>query len=248
MMLSGEERSRITLCILLISLGAWLLPHAGLSSFPARLSNWILMVMAMMTPTLITPVQHIFARSFRHLRARLLALFCLGYALVWIVAGAILLAIAAALTSQSAPAVLIPLVNLASVPLVILWQCSPLKQRCLNRAHSPPELAAFGFAADISALRMGLNHGLWCALSCWPLMALTLLTHHGHDDLMLVVTLVVISERLNLPEPLRWKLRIPGTLIKWVVGQARTLFQLLTAGQLLAAPPYPPPPLPGSSR
>ena len=37
--------------------------------------------------------------------------------------------------------------GLAAV-IALVWQFSPLKQRCLNRGHAHPQLAAFGRAAD----------------------------------------------------------------------------------------------------
>ncbi|MBW4530593.1 MAG: DUF2182 domain-containing protein [Aphanothece saxicola GSE-SYN-MK-01-06B] len=234
-MLNGGEHNRITLIVLLISLGAWLLPPVGGTTFPAQLANWSLMVLAMMTPNLIAPVCHICARSFRHLRAHLVALFCLGYSVVWIATGSLLLSAADVMACHQAPAgPAIPQASLAAgLVLVLLWQCSPLKQLCLNRAHSAPNLEAFGVAAYTSAIRMGLTRGLWCTLTCWPLMALPLLSPHGHHVLMAVITLVVIGERLDPPEPLKWKLRIPTSLMKWILGQTRTWLQQPIEGQLL---------------
>jgi predicted metal-binding membrane protein len=236
MMLSGGERNKITLIVLVISLGAWLLPPQGGTTFPDQLANWTLMVLAMMTPNLIAPVWHICARSFRHLRGHLVALFCLGYSVVWIATGVIMLSVAGVLACHQAPAAAsIPKANLAAGLGLVLWQCSPLKQLCLNRAHSAPDLAAFGVAAYTSAIRMGLTHGLWCTLSCWPLMALPLLSPHCNHVLMAVITLVVISERLDPPEPLRWKLRMPTSLMKWALGQIRTWLQKPIEDQLFPA-------------
>jgi predicted metal-binding membrane protein len=105
---------------------------------------------------------------------------------------------------------------------LFLAACSPVKQRCLNRLHAHPPLAAFGTAADLAALRFGSTHALWCVGSCWALMLLPLLIGYGHLGVMCAVALWLAAERLDDPQPLRWRLRGPGKVVRLVVAHLRT--------------------------
>jgi predicted metal-binding membrane protein len=183
------------------------------------------MLAAMMLPLLNAPVRHVRARSFAQRRARAITLFVIGYAMIWMAAGVVLLTVSVVIH-------LIPLESpllMASIALVALvWQCSPVKQRCLNYGHTHPALAAFGAAADIDALRFGLTHGVWCVGSCWALMLLPLLVSHGHLAVMAAVALWLAAERLNKPLTPRWHLRAPSKAARIAVAQARMRATQLT--------------------
>jgi predicted metal-binding membrane protein len=105
--------------------------------------------------------------------------------------------------------------------IAIVWQFSPVKQRCLNRCHAHGELAAFGPAADVDALRFGLTHGVWCVGSCWALMLLPLLVSSGHVAMMAAVSLWLFAERLDTPTLPRWRLRGPGRAAHLAIAKAR---------------------------
>jgi predicted metal-binding membrane protein len=186
---------------------------------PAKLAcDWALMVAAMMSPLVITPLQHLRDRSFAKRRARAALLFVGGYALVWMAAGAALVAVALA-TRLAAPA---PLVGLgAAAALALAWQVSPAKQWCLNRCHRRPPLAAFGVAADRDAFVFGLTNGAACVGTCWALMLLPLLAGPGHLWAMIAVSLFVFAERLESPAPLGWRWRGPGKALRLIAAQAR---------------------------
>src|SRR5207249_1563287 len=53
--------------------------------------EWLLMLAAMMAPTLITPLWYISVRNFARRRLRSYALFVFGYAAVWMTVGALVL-------------------------------------------------------------------------------------------------------------------------------------------------------------
>jgi predicted metal-binding membrane protein len=195
-------------------------------SSPASLAlGWAVMLAAMMLPLLNAPVRHVRARSFAQRRARAVILFVIGYATIWMAAGATLLAVSVVIQ-------MIPLESsllMASVALTALvWQCSPVKQRCLNHGHVHPELAAFGAAADIGALRFGFTHAVWCVGSCWALMLLPLLVSHGHLAVMAAVALWLAAERLDRPLTPRWRWRGPGKGVRIAVAQARMRATQLT--------------------
>jgi predicted metal-binding membrane protein len=181
-------------------------------------AGWAVMLLAMMLPTLIAPIGHVVERSFKSRRARSVILFVIGYAAIWMMAGIVILAVQLAL-NVIAPQSYLPA---AAVGLIaFLWQCSPIKQRCLNRGHNHRELAAFGMAADRDAFSFGITHGLWCVGSCWALMLFPMLVAQGHLAAMAAVSFLMISERLEEPEPLGWRLRLRGKLMRIAIAQTR---------------------------
>jgi predicted metal-binding membrane protein len=245
MRISPRKRAGITIPILLVSAITWMvllvnpgstmtIAHcpvtdsgASVDSFrmllamnpPASMmAGWALMLVAMMSPTLIAPVRHVVERSFKRRRARSVTLFVFGYAAIWMLAGAVLLAATLAIsllvTQSYLPAIVVGII-------AFVWQCSPMKQRCLNRGHNHRELAAFGMAADLDAFRFGITHGIWCVGSCWALMLFPMLLSDGHFAAMAAVTFLMISERLEQPTPLSWRLRLRGKLMRIVVAQTR---------------------------
>lgn len=248
---AARERARVRTPVLFISAVAWILlvlqpgglvisahHHSlampgikmtssahlltALNSPASLMTGWALMLAAMMAPLLTAPVRHLRDRSFTRRRARAIALFAAGYATIWMLAGFVLLSVALAL-QQIAPASSLPLMLAAAIALV--WQFSPFKQRCLNRCHAHPELAAFGLAADLDAFRFGLTHGLWCVGSCWALMLLPSLAARGHLLVMAAVTLWLFSERLDQPKPPTWRYRGPNTAARVVIAQTRLRLQ-----------------------
>jgi predicted metal-binding membrane protein len=186
---------------------------------PASLAaSWLLMLAAMMAPVLIPPIRYIRLRSFTHRRARSIVLFVAGYAAIWMAFGIPLLATDVA-AKLFAPQSYLPVAGLGFVALV--WQFSPIKQRCLNRCHAHSELAAFGATADFDALRFGVTHGIWCAGSCWALMLFPMLLLSGHVVAMATVAVLIFSERLEQPMPPCWRLRGLGKVKRTLVAQAR---------------------------
>ncbi|HYW70721.1 MAG TPA: DUF2182 domain-containing protein [Pyrinomonadaceae bacterium] len=260
MTLSPRERACISIPILVVSGIAWMvlllnsgsstLAHcvvtdSGASSASLRMllqmnppsslaAGWAIMLVAMMSLTLITPISHIVARSFSHRRLRAIALFILGYAAIWMAAGGVLLSARLALTLLFGQSYL-PAIAVGIVALV--WQCSPIKQRCLNRNHNHRELAAFGLAADWDVLNFGITHGVWCVGSCWALMLFPMMLPAGHLAAMAAVTFLMISERLEEPQPLGWRLSLRGKLMRIIIAQTYIRLQRRSsrAGSLTAA-------------
>lgn len=193
------------------------------STTPGSLvGDWALMLLAMMMPLLIQPMYHIFIRSFARRRGRSIALFLVGYGLLWMLAGGAILGLT--LSGRAlAPQSWLPAISVVLVALV--WQASPFKQRCLNRCHRHRALAAFGSAADWDALRMGLEHGRWCIGSCWALMLLPMLLPHGHFAAMAAVTILMICERLDPPRTPSWRWRGFGTAFQIIKLKLRGLRQ-----------------------
>jgi predicted metal-binding membrane protein len=181
-------------------------------------TGWVLMLVAMMAPTLVPAIYHIHVSSFTERRARSVAFFACGYGAIWMAAGVILLGAEFAgiwLAPQSyLPAVVVGVIAL-------LWQASPIKQRCLNQCHDHRPLTAFGAAADWDALRMGLEHSVWCVGSCWALMLFPMLLPHGHFVVMVMVSALMFCERLDSPKELSWRWRGFGAALRHLSRRLR---------------------------
>jgi predicted metal-binding membrane protein len=210
----AREFARLRNTLLLISAAAW----AGLVFEPGgmamhvhgpamhhgmSIASWALMLTAMMAPVLIPPLWHVRLRSFAARRWRSMSLFVAAYAAVWMMAGAVLLRL-------FAPQSILPALGVGLIALI--WQFSPMKQKCLNRCHAHTELAAFGMAADLDALRFGVRHGVWCAGSCWALMLFPMLLPQGHLVAMAAVAVLIGAERLEHPVPPSWRWRGLGKI------------------------------------
>lgn len=199
-------------------------PDASLQMFlamnpPVPLAmGFAVMLVAMMAPVLIAPICHIRLRSFRSRRTRSVALFVPAYAALWMALGFALLMIGVTV-SWIAPRSYLPAGVVAIVALI--WQTSPIKQRCLNACNGQVELAAFGAAADYSVVRFGLVHAIWCAGSCWALMLFPMVLTRGHLPAMAAVTLLISAERLEPPALVRWRWRGLGRVARIAITQAR---------------------------
>lgn len=229
-----KQYARLFLGVLLVSLAGWIalltqsesrsnLPFgmcggsgSQIVEFPPlgdQAMKWVLMLVAMMLPTLVPPVYFIRQTSFARYRALLVTLFMIGFGMVWMLVGAVLTAVefsAKSLAPQSWwPALVV-------VVAALIWQASPGKQICLNRCQSHRSLAAFGFAAGRDAFKMGLEHGMWCAGSCWASMLLPMVLLGGHHVAMAAVTVLMFCERLDPPTVPSWRWRGFRTALLWV--------------------------------
>jgi predicted metal-binding membrane protein len=229
MIYNAQDWARVRNGVLAVSLIAWIVlllqPRvssccsvnaAGLSweillaANPPRslAGNWALMLIAMMAPMLVAPIYHIRISSFARRRVRSTMLFAAGYGIVWMAVGVGLvmgeLAATWLMPQSYLPAMIIGLI-------AVVWQASPFKQRCLNRCHSHRPLAAFGIAADLDVLRMGLEQSLWCVGSCWAAMLFPMLLPEGHFIAMATVAALMFCERLDPPRAPSWRWRGFGT-------------------------------------
>jgi predicted metal-binding membrane protein len=229
MLYDPRDWARLRNCMLAVSLIAWVIlflqPRvssccsvnaAGVSwemlvalNPPRSLAgNWALMLVAMMAPMLVGPIYHIRVSSFARRRMWSTMLFGAAYGIVWMAAGLLMVAGQLAATWMM-PQSYLPATIVGFIALV--WQASPFKQRCLNRCHSHPSLAAFGFDADLDVLRMGWEQGLWCVASCWAAMLLPMLLPEGHFIAMVAVAVLMFCERLDPPRAPAWRWRGFGT-------------------------------------
>ncbi len=165
---------------------------------------WLLMLAAMMPPLIAQPLAYLWTRSLARRRWRAIAGFAAAYAAVWLAAGIVLIALAAAIRTAADAAPLPPLV--CGFLLALLWQMAPAKQACLNRCHRLPALSTFGLAADLDCLRYGVAAGLWCVGACWAWMLVPLLADAAQLLLMAAIAALLVAERQAPARPPRWLL------------------------------------------
>jgi len=193
----------------------------------ALAAGWALMLVAMMSPLVISEIHHIRFTSLARRRARSIALFVTGYGGVWMLCGAVLTGTGiAALTL--APGSYIPATVTGLIACV--WQASPFKQRCLNKCHDNRCLRVFGLEADLDAFGFGWTRGVWCAGSCSGLMLFPMLLPEGHLMAMAAVAILVFCERLEDPEPPRWKMRGLGKAGRMIAARIRISRRMVRRG------------------
>ncbi|MCJ8190361.1 DUF2182 domain-containing protein [Sphingomicrobium aestuariivivum] len=211
-------------CLALLAWG-WILTGAGmdmglvasLSPFPHRdapmmampasygwlFSMWWVMMVAMMLPS-AAPTILLYARAARHggIARPPVALFLLGYLLVWGAFSA--LAAAAQFWLQQQALVTGMAMGSASrwlsgglLVAAGLYQFSPWKDRCLTLCRSPAAfIARHQRPGATGALRLGLIHGAYCAGCCWALMALLFVLGVMNIAWIAILTLLVAAEKL----------------------------------------------------
>ena len=149
-------------------------PWTGLGTFGWFLSVWVVMMAAMMFPS-VAPTIALYARMSGGSRVMPLA-FTGGYLLTWAGAGVVAFVIAVVVSRVAggelswghagrpiAGAVLI---------LAAGYELTPLKNVCLGKCRSPLGTLLGSWRGGWSgALRMGVKNGAWCVGCCWALMA-----------------------------------------------------------------------------
>jgi predicted metal-binding membrane protein len=148
-------------------------PWTALGSFGWFLGVWVVMMAAMMFPS-VSPTVALYARMSR---SRVLPVaFTTGYVATWAAAGA--LAFLIALTTAHAAHGALRWDNagqgIAGVTLLVAagYELTPLKDACLGKCRSPlGTLLGSWRTGWAGAFRMGLGNGAWCVGCCWALMA-----------------------------------------------------------------------------
>jgi predicted metal-binding membrane protein len=154
---------------------------ASPSPFLPTALMWLVMMIGMMVPSAAPMILMFGSVQRRQLAAESpairVALFLAGYLAAW---GAFSVLAAAAQVALTDLAVLAPM-ELAVAgwagPLLValagIYELAPLKNVCLRHCRSPAEfLSNHWRRGSAGALRMGMEHGLYCVGCCWPLMGL----------------------------------------------------------------------------
>ncbi|HQU48663.1 MAG TPA: DUF2182 domain-containing protein [Casimicrobiaceae bacterium] len=167
---------------------------------------WLLMIAAMMVPTVL-PLLSMFRRVVADRRdaRRLVGLVLAGYAAAWLAFGVAAHAVDAGIRTAAAASPGIAarawLIGALVLALAGAFQFSALKYRCLERCRTP-----FGFVnahwhgrhPAAEAFRLGLDHGAFCVACCWALMLVTFVVGMGNPGWMLAIAAAMAVEK-NLP-------------------------------------------------
>lgn len=170
---------------------------------------WTVMVAAMMLPSTV-PVARAFARvaSRQPGRRRLMGVFFGAYLAVWLAFAAVALVFDAgihALVERWTWLAERPELILAgALGLAGLYQFTPLKDACLRACRSPFATVVLGYRQGVGgAWRLGSRHGVSCLGCCWALMLVMFATGVGSLLWMLVLGVLMTSEK-TLPGGRRW--------------------------------------------
>jgi predicted metal-binding membrane protein len=150
-------------------------PWTGLGTLAWFLGIWVVMMAAMMFPS-VAPTVALYSRMTRQRSPLSPLLFAGGYLLTW--AGAGLVAFALAGTLGGLPGDLLAWDRVGrwiaggTLVAAAVYELTPMKDVCLGKCRSP-----LGFLLGSwregrrGALRMGAKNGAWCVGCCWALMA-----------------------------------------------------------------------------
>lgn len=157
-------------------------PGSPLGTFGFFVTTWVVMMAAMMFPS-VGPMVSMFVNIQRGRRRREMtvhvgatACFVAGYLLVWSAAGVL-----AYLGVQAGSRLGGSSISWAhggrwvAAGIVLLaagYEVTPLKQACLGRCRGPVGFLLSSWRSGrAGALQMGARHGMWCLGCCWALMA-----------------------------------------------------------------------------
>jgi predicted metal-binding membrane protein len=157
-------------------------PGSPLGTFGFFIATWVVMMAAMMFPS-VGPMVHMYVNIQRGRRRKAMpaqvgatACFVAGYLIVWSSAGA--LAFVAAKIGAHLGDTSVSWshggrwIAGGIIMLAAGYELTPLKQVCLSHCRSPVSFVLGSWRTGRSgALQMGLRHGAWCLGCCWALMA-----------------------------------------------------------------------------
>jgi predicted metal-binding membrane protein len=150
-------------------------PWTSLGSFWWFLGTWVVMMAAMMFPS-VAPTVALYARMTRQRSRVQPSVFAAGYLVAWGAVGALAFGLAVAGRAVIGDVLAWDQAGrwIAGVTLLAaaVYELTPVKDVCLGKCRSP-----LGFLLGAwrdgrrGALRMGAAHGAWCVGCCWALMA-----------------------------------------------------------------------------
>jgi predicted metal-binding membrane protein len=179
-------------------------PWTGLGSFGWFLGVWVVMMAAMMFPSVSLTVA-LYSRMTRQRSPLSPLLFAAGYLLTWAAAGIVAFGIGVALSSISGDLFTWDRAGrwTAGGTLVVaaVYELTPLKDVCLGKCRSPLG-ALLGSWRDgpSGALQMGARNGAWCVGCCWALMAALFAL-----GVMSVMWMAVVAGLIAVEKTIPWR-------------------------------------------
>jgi predicted metal-binding membrane protein len=202
-------------------------PWTGLGTLGWFLGIWVVMMAAMMFPS-VAPTVALYSRLTRQRSPLSPLMFAGGYLVTWAGAGVVAFALVATLDRISGDMLAWDRAGrwVAGATLVVaaVYELTPFKDVCLGKCRSP-----LGFLLGSwrhgpwGALRMGAKNGAWCVGCCWALMASLFAL-----GVMSVVWMALVAGLIAVEKTLPWRR----------VATYGTAVLLLTVGVLLFAAPH----------
>ena len=179
-------------------------PWTGLGTFSWFLVVWVVMMAAMMFPS-VAPTVALYARMTRERSPLSPLLFAAGYLMTWGVAGVLAFSIAAAGGRATGNVLAWDRAGrwVAGATLIVaaVYELTPLKDVCLGKCRSPLGLLLGSWRDGRSgALKMGAKNGAWCFGCCWALMASLFAL-----GVMSIVWMAVVAGLIAAEKTLPWR-------------------------------------------
>lgn len=220
-----SERFIILGVLLVLATGAWALvigqaqsmrgsSMAGMGGAPVGLTMgmdallflaiWVAMMVAMMFPS-AAPMVLMFSAVAAGKRQRGQAfvpvwIFVAGYLIVWTLAGAVAYLAATGLDVLASH--VMPLMDNASriggglLVAAGLYQLSPLKHICLAKCRTPMQFLMTSWRDGYGgALRMGVEHGIYCLGCCWLLFVILFPLGMMNIAALALLTVLIFAEK-----------------------------------------------------
>ncbi len=179
-------------------------PWTGLGTFGWFLGIWVVMMAAMMFPS-VSPTVALYSRMTRQRSPMSPLVFSAGYLTTWAAAGVLAFVIGVALNSMSGDLFTWDRAGrwTAGATLVVaaVYELTPLKEVCLARCRSPLGFLLGSWRDGWSgAFQMGAKNGAWCVGCCWALMASLFAL-----GVMSIVWMAVIAGLIAIEKTVPWR-------------------------------------------
>ncbi|WP_020405704.1 DUF2182 domain-containing protein [Hahella ganghwensis] len=179
--------------------------HHHASSPVSGLVAWMIMVSAMMLPMLSGSVRHIILMMPRYQHLRLMPLLVLGYASVWLIIGGLIETFGYILRSHP----IFSHQTLSQIPIgtfgflsAAIWTMTRSRRKAVFACSNGVPMRINGWYAYRDTIHFGMIKGISCSAACLPVMLALLVSGHNLG-LMMIVTAVLIYERVMLPRETR---------------------------------------------
>lgn len=180
--------------------------------------DWVLMVVAMMTPLVSHQVARVAWSSRPQYKGVAVAGFLVGYWSIWCATIIVLMPAAAALSSVVGKGADLPV----AIAIALIYSASPGAQRARNLCHRTAPVPAFGPGILTGSAGRGIAVGAGCIAVCWPWMLVPLTVQSGHLPVMILVGAYLFADRISPPAPTVWRVP-PAFEVVFGPGRLRQL-------------------------
>ena len=185
-------------------------PWTGLGTLGWFLTVWVVMMAAMMFPS-VAPTAALYSRMTRQRSPVSPLMFASGYLFVWAGAGVLAFAIGVAITWMSGDLLAWDGAGrwVAGGTLVVaaVYELTPMKDICLAKCRSPLGFLLGSWRDGWSgAFQMGAKNGAWCVGCCWALMASLFAL-----GIMSIVWMAVVASLIAAEKIVPWRRVAHGT-------------------------------------